>query len=73
MVEQNGDILTDNQKELICQYFISHCVSKRDTKWGVSEQKKFEDQFETLIPDWKKRIGLSDFIEIRQMIKKMDN
>ena len=71
MVEQNGDILTDNQKELICQYFIAHCISKRDIQWGISEQKKFEEQFENLIPDWRKRIGVSDLVEIRQTIKKL--
>ena len=60
MVEQNGDILTDNQKELICQYFIAYCTSKRDTHWGIAEQKKYEEQFAILIPDWKKveEVGL---------------
>ena len=71
MVEQNGDILTDNQKELICQYFIAYCTSKRDTHCGIAEQKKFEEQFAILIPDWKKRMGLSDFLQIRQTIKKL--
>ena len=71
MVEQNGDILTDNQKELICQYFIAYCTSKRDIHWGIAEQKEFEKQFATLIPDWRKRIGVSDLVEIRQTIKKL--
>ena len=71
MVEQNGDILTDNQKELICQYFIAYCTSKRDVHWGIAEQKMFEEQFATLIPDWRKRIGVSDLVEIRQTIKNL--
>ena len=73
MIEQNSDILTDKQKELICQYFITHCTSKRDTKWGISEQKIFEEQFAELIPDWEKRMGHSDFAEIRNVLKGFQN
>lgn len=71
MVEQNGDILTDNQKELICQYFIAYCTSKRDVHWGIAEQKMFEEQFAVLIPDWEKRMGLRDVMEFRHMIKEL--
>lgn len=71
MAEQNDDILTDNQKELICQYFIAYCTSKRDIHWGIAEQKMFEEQFAVLIPDWKKRIGLRDTMQIRQTMKEL--
>ena len=71
MVEQNGDILTDNQKELICHYFIAYCTRKRDTHWGIAEQKKFEEQFAILIPDWEKRMGQCDFVEIRKAMSDM--
>lgn len=71
LIEQNSDILSDNQKELICQYFLDHCTSKRDIQWGIVEQKVFEEQFSKLIPDWEKRIGLRDTMQIRQTMKEL--
>ena len=68
---QNEHNLTDTQKDLICKYFLSYCLSKRSFDFANKECDVFEKEFGELIPDFNLRMGLDkhpNLINIKELL-----